>query len=112
MQGATVNVKTIEVTRSVRVTLLRGAEVKGGQFISLLDGELDEAGESAVQALSATLQKLAPTAGQIVTLYRGKEVSEADAAQVADTIRARFHGVELQMVYGGQPLYHYIASLE
>lgn len=112
MQAAIGDIKTIEVTRAVRATELGGAQVKEGRFISLLDGELDEAGESPVQVLSATLQKLAPTAGQVVTLYRGKGVSEADAAQVADFTHARFQGVELQMVYGGQPLYQYIASLE
>jgi dihydroxyacetone kinase-like predicted kinase len=50
--------------------------------------------------------------GGVVTLYRGGEITELEAQTAAERLRAVLPGQEVEVVYGGQPFYHYIASIE
>ena len=112
MEKALATVKTVEVTTAVRSVTLEGLTVEEGQYIGLLEGELVAAGDSAYSALEQALVKGEPAEGQLVTLYWGADVQEDEASNAADELRACIPGVEVEVVYGGQPYYHYIASLE
>jgi dihydroxyacetone kinase-like predicted kinase len=49
---------------------------------------------------------------EIVTVYYGQAVAQADAEALAQRVRARFPDVEIEVQDGGQPLYDYIISAE
>ena len=110
MAGALATVKTIEVTRAVRSATLGGIAVGEGQHIGLVDGELVVATDSAVSALVESIVKAGSSAVQLVTLYWGGDVQEGETGKAADALRGRLP--EVEVVYGGQPYYQYIASLE
>ena len=112
MGAAISGMRSIEVTRAVRDSTAGGVDVREGQYIGLLDGDLVVAGEAAGSVLRDVLEKCDPEEGQLATLYRGEDVAEAEAADAAESLRVRFPGVEVDLVYGGQPLYHYLASIE
>ena len=112
MERALATVKTLEVTRAVRAASLGGVTAEEGQCIGLLEGEMVVAADSPISALQQTLMKLEPTKGQLVTLYWGADTQEGDACDAAATLQGVVPGIEVEVVYGGQPLYHYIASLE
>ena len=76
-------VASIEVTRAVRATTLGGLAVAAGQFIGLLEGELLTSGAS-------------PEA----------------AEKVRRRLESRAPGIQVDLVDGGQPHYHYLASVE
>ena len=50
--------------------------------------------------------------GSILTIYRGADVVEAASDEVAATLEARTPGLQVDQLYGGQPHYHYLASIE
>ena len=112
MQEAISEIRSIEVTRAVRSSTVGGIAVAEGQYIGLLEGDLVVAGKTASSVLQEVLGKCGPEEGQLVTLYRGEDTGEAEAAAAAASIRAGFPGVDVEVVYGGQPLYHYLVSLE
>jgi dihydroxyacetone kinase-like predicted kinase len=112
MEAALSAVRTVEVTRAVRPATIGGLTVEEGQYIGLLDGDLVAAGGSALAALQQALARGNPGEGQLVTLYWGADVGEDGAKEAAGPIRDGFPGVEVEVVYGGQPLYQYVASLE
>ena len=112
MDRALATVKTLEVTRAVRPASLGGVTVEEGQYIGLLEGEMVVAAGAPISALQQTLAKLEPTKGQLVTLYWGADMQESDAGDAAAILQEVVPGIEVEVVYGGQPLYHYIASLE
>ena len=112
MENALASVKTVEVTKAVRPVTLGGLAVDEGQYIGLLEGDLVVAGGSAADVLQEALSKAGPDAGQLVTLYWGCDVREEEATEAAAMLSRSFPGLETEVVYGGQPLYDYIASLE
>jgi len=105
-------VKAIEVTRAVRETRLGGLEIRKGQFIALLNDEdviarADKAGDVVLEALG----KAGVEKAEIVTVYYGAEIKGAEAQEIAQEIRDRYQ-TEVEVIYGGQPHYNYIISLE
>jgi DAK2 domain fusion protein YloV len=112
MEKAIKKVKTIEITRAMRGTRLGGLEIKKGQFIALLNDEdliarADRAGDVVLEALG----KAGAEKSGVVTVYYGAEVEGAEAQEIAQEIRDRYP-TEVEVVYGGQPHYNYIISLE
>jgi dihydroxyacetone kinase-like predicted kinase len=112
MEKAISRVRAVEVTRAVRGTRLNGLEIKKGQFIAILNDEdliarADKAGDAILEALG---KAEADKAG-IITIYYGAEIKGAEAQEIAQEIRDRYKA-EVEVVYGGQPHYDYIISLE
>ena len=112
MEKAISKVQAIEVTRAVRETCLKGLEIRKGQFIALLYDEdliarADKAGEVVLEALG----KAGVEKAGIVTGYYGAEIKGAEAQGIAREIGDRYH-TEVEVIYGGQPHYDYIISLE
>jgi len=112
MKKAINKVKTIEVTRATRETRLDGLEIRKGQFIAILNDEdltarADKIGDVILEALG----KAGADKAEIVTIYDGAEIKGVEAQEIAQDIRDRYH-TEVEVVYGGQPHYNYIISLE
>ena len=105
-------VVTVEVTQAVRSTSVSGMPVQAGQFIALRDDELVAASDSANAVLVEALLKGDDISGCHVTLYWGADMQEANAMEAARLLTADGRDVEVEVHYGGQPFYHYIASLE
>jgi len=112
MEEAASKVKTIEVTRAVRGTRLDGLEIKKGQFIAILNDEaLIARADKARDVVLEALGKAGAQKAGIVTVYYGVDTKDAEAQEIAQEIRDRYH-TEVEVVYGGQPHYSYIISLE
>jgi len=112
MEKAISKVRAIEVTRAVCETCLGGLKIRKGQFIALLNDEdliasADKTGDVVLEALGKAGVKKAG----IVTVYYGAEIKGAEAQEIAQEIRDQYH-TEVEVIYGGQPHYDYIISLE
>ena len=112
MEGALTNVRTGEVCLAVRQVELNGVAVEEGQVIGILDRELVAAGDGPGDVLLALLDRAGVEEGQLVTLYYGDPISEGEAEQAAASVEEAIPGVELEIVDGGQPYYHYVVSIE
>ncbi|MBR1983223.1 MAG: DAK2 domain-containing protein, partial [Clostridia bacterium] len=49
---------------------------------------------------------------EIITLYYGKDVKEEEAETLAESVRERFPDCDVEVHYGGQPVYYYYVALE
>src|SRR5207244_13434309 len=105
MASLATGVRTVEVTRAARPSRLGDQEIREGQPIALLDGELVAAAESPVAVLIAGARCAAPKPGTALTLYYGCEVAPADAEAAEARLAAEWPACGLQAVAGGQPLY-------
>lgn len=112
MTGAASRTRTIEVTIAGASRTADGIDVREGEAIALVDGTLVASTGSAVEAVLAGLASAGLGDGQLVTLYAGEGVSDAQITEAEDAIRARHPGIELETLNGGQPLYPFIASVE
>jgi len=112
MEKAIKKVRAIEVTRAVRGTRLCGLEIRKGQFIAMLnDEDLIARADKIEDVILEALSKAGTEKAEIVTIYYGAEIKDAEAQEIAQEVRDRYH-TEVETVYGGQPHYNYIISLE
>jgi hypothetical protein len=112
MEKAISKVQAIEVTRAVRETRIGGLEIRKGQFIALLnDEDLVASADRTGDVILEALDKAGVGKDGIVTVYYGAEINGAEAQEIAQEIRERYH-TEVEVIYGGQPHYNYIISLE
>jgi len=113
IMGQTIStVRSIEITRAVRSTKLKGLKIKRKQAIGLLDGDLVVAGDNTTDVLYETLSKLDLDDKEIVTIYYGADTSRDEAEQVSSTIRQQYPQLQVEVVRGSQPHYEYIVSVE
>jgi len=111
MTSAIERVRAIEITRAVRNSTAGGLTISEGDVIALIDGEITQAGDDPHAVIDAVLQNLEETP-ELITVYHGVEVSEADAATLVDGLRTAHPGVEFEIHNGGQEHYAYVLSLE
>ena len=112
MEEAVSSVTTGEITEAVRSVTLNGVAVEPGQLIGLLDHELVAAGDDLSDVVLSVLRKAGVSDGGLVTLLWGDPLKADDANAVVQDVTAAFPGVEFELVDGGQPLYHFIVSIE
>jgi hypothetical protein len=112
MEEAARQVNTVEVTRAVRSTKIGRLDVKKGQAIGIVDGDLLVAGDSVPNVLKETLTKVDMSSAEMVTLYYGADTSHEEADGVVKVLSAAYPRVQFEIVKGGQPYYNYIVSVE
>ncbi|HHW74451.1 MAG TPA: DAK2 domain-containing protein [Firmicutes bacterium] len=112
MERALKQVKSGEVTYAIRDTVIKGKEVAEGSFLGLYDGEICcTSGELAAAALELTAQMLDED-DELITILYGKEIARAEAAALAELVEEAHPSVEVELKYGGQPIYYYIFAVE
>lgn len=112
MQTAVNDVKSCEVTIATRSVNIDGVNVREGQAIGLLDGKLVATGDSVDEAVVDVLRKAHAEDYELVTLYYGSDVDEAAAQALVEQLSSAFSEQEFVIVFGGQPLYPYLISVE
>lgn len=112
MERAIQDVTTVEVTTAVRDTRLSGVDLSRGQVIGLVDGKLAGANGGPFDVLMDTIRKAPLEPGGVITIYWGGDTQEAEAQDAGEQLRAAFSEQQVDVVYGGQPFYHYLASIE
>lgn len=105
-------VRTVEVTRAVRSTSVGGIKVEAGDCIAILDDELKLSAATPEMAALQAVEDVTEGGTSLVTLYYGAGTSKSQATTLADDLRKRLVGHEVEVVYGGQPHYNYVISVE
>jgi dihydroxyacetone kinase-like predicted kinase len=111
MTGAIEHVHALEVTRAVRDSAANGQGIKAGDVLGILDDEITEVGADERGVIEAVLRAVEP-APELVTVYRGGDVTSTDADELVVGLRSDFPGIEFELHDGGQEHYSYVLSLE
>ncbi len=112
MLQAVNGVITGEVTTATRDVELDGVEVHTGDAIGLLDGKLVVAADSFGEVARWLLAEADLEDRELVTLYYGADVTESQAQALSDRLAQDYPDLEFEIVYGGQPHYPFIISIE
>ncbi len=112
MKKAFSAVRSIAVTRAARSSRLGGLNILRKQPIGFLDGELVAVGDSVIDALSKTLDKVDLNAAEVVTVYYQGNAGRSEVEQLSSRLREQYPHLQIELVRGGQPHYNYIASVE
>jgi DAK2 domain fusion protein YloV len=106
------NVHTGEITTATRSVEIDGVKVESGQVIALLDGRLVASAGSVEEGSLQLLEKANAAEHELITLFYGQDMTHAEANRIADTIREKYSGQEVEVQEGGQPHYQFIISVE
>jgi DAK2 domain fusion protein YloV len=112
MEEARSGVHAVEVCRAVRSTSVGGVKVREGQIIAIVDDELKLAAETAEEGALRALEGMEAEGASLVTLYYGADSQQAEAESLEGRIREALPQYDVEVVYGGQPHYNYIISVE
>jgi len=112
MKKAKSMVKSIEITRAVRSTRLGGLNIRKKQLIGFLDGDLVAVGDDALDVLNQVFARLDLASAEVVTIYYGADTEHDEAEKVGASIREQNPQLQIEVVWGGQPHYNYILSVE
>jgi DAK2 domain fusion protein YloV len=112
MTSAMEEVETGEVTTATRSATINGVEVTEGEIIGLHNDELKVTGKTVEEVARTLLKGMDTARREIITLYYGESVGEAEAGALADLLQQDWPDQEIEVVAGGQPHYHYILSVE
>lgn len=112
MRKAFQEVHTGEVVASTRSTRVNGLEVQEGELMGFLDGALVVVGRNLVETVCRLVEAAHPLAQGLVTIYWGHQETQASADALAQALRRRFPGLQVEVVHGGQPFYPVILSAE
>ena len=105
-------VKSGQVTFAVRDTVMNDLEVKEGNIIGIAESKLMDAGDSVDEITTSLVEKLVDEDSAIITLFYGEDVTEEDANNLRDELEEKFEDLDIELYYGGQPLYYYLISVE
>lgn len=112
MRQSLSEVKSGQVTYAVRDTLIDGKEIKAGDIMGLSDKTIETVGTDVVDTTLALLKKMLEEESEIVTIYYGQDGSEEDAKKIAEALAEMDEDLEVEIHFGGQPIYYYFVSVE
>jgi len=112
MQEAINRVKTGEVTYAVRSTTYQDLTIKEGDIIGIADEAIVAVGTDFDEVLVKLMERLVGRSDEVITIFHGADVAAARAEAAAERLRDLYPDREIEMHYGGQPLYYYLLSVE
>lgn len=112
MTRAIKSVKTGQVTYSVRDTHFNDIEIKKGNILGIQDGEIKKVGTHVDEVSLMLLKDMISEDTEMLTIFYGEDIDGDRAQQLADEVAEMYEDVEIEVYYGGQPLYYYIFSVE
>ncbi len=105
-------VRSGQVTYAVRHTQVDGKEINEGDIMGIGDRGIAAVGHILNETTLELVKSLWDDDSGIVTVYRGEDIQEADAELLCEDIRKEIPDAEVELQYGGQPVYYYIVSVE
>lgn len=105
-------VKSGQVTYAVRDTVIDGKEIKQDDIMGLSDKTIEAVGADVKETTVELIKKLMDEDSELITLYYGEGMTEEDATAIAEIIEQYDEEVEVEVHYGGQPIYYYFISVE
>ncbi|MDE6852483.1 MAG: DAK2 domain-containing protein [Lachnospiraceae bacterium] len=105
-------IKSGQVTYAVRDTNMDGKEIHSGDFMGLTDKSIQAVGKDLAGTAKKLIETLIDEDSELVSLYYGAETTEEDANALAQEIEKEHEDLEVEVQYGGQPVYSYFISVE
>lgn len=112
MNDSIKNVIAGQVTYAVRDTEFNGNKITKGDIIGLSQKDILADGSDINTVSLELVDKLKVDDMSIITCFYGEDVDEDTANNLAEMLEEKYEDVDIEVIYGGQPLYYYIISIE
>ena len=106
------NVKTGQVTYAVRDTMIDDKEIAKGDYMGIGDKGILAVGQNMVNVTEQMVAELVDDESELISVYYGCDVDEEEAETLRDSIEKAYPSCDVELQYGGQPIYYYVISVE
>ena len=106
------NVKTGQVTYAVRDTHIDDKEIHEGDIMGIGDSGILAVGKDLEETTKELIANLVDEDSELISIYYGEEVSEEDAEKFTEEITELYPDVDVDIQFGGQPIYYYVLAVE
>ena len=106
------NVKTGQMTYAVRDTHIDDKEIHEGDIMGIADSGILAVGKDLEETTKELIANLVDEDSELISIYYGEEVSEEEAEKFAGEIEELYPDVDVDIQFGGQPIYYYVLAVE
>ena len=106
------NVKTGQMTYAVRDTHIDDKEIHEGDIMGIGDSGILAVGKDLEETTKELIANLVDEDSELISIYYGEEVSEEEAEKFAGEIEELYPDVDVDIQFGGQPIYYYVLAAE
>ncbi len=106
------HVKTGQVTYAVRDTHIDDKEIREGDMMGIGDHAILAVGKDLAGTAMEMFRALIDEESELISIYYGKDVKEEDAQELGEKLGEEYPDCEIEVHFGGQPIYYYVASVE
>ena len=106
------NILTGQVTYAVRNSEFMNNEIKKDDIIGLSNGNIIATGKDMNEVALALIEEMIKDDISIITIFYGDNIEEEKAKELFSLLEEKYEDVDVELLFGGQPLYYYIFSLE
>jgi dihydroxyacetone kinase-like predicted kinase len=112
MNKAITTVKTGQVTSAVRESHVNGQLIKKGELLGIEDGEITCHTGDIFSTCEQLLAGMVKEEDSVITIFYGEDVGEQLAKDIADMIEKKYEDYDVELQFGGQPVYQFIFAVE
>lgn len=105
-------VLTGQVTYAVRDTVIDDKEIKQGDYMGIGDSGILSNGEHMMEVAFQMIEDMMEENKELISIYYGSEVAEDTAEELRKRVEEQYPKCDVELQYGGQPIYYYIVSAE
>ena len=106
------SVKTGQVTYAVRDTVIDDKEIKKDDFMGIGDQGIVAVGTDMVKVTRDMIAELVDEDSELISIYYGCDVAEDAAEALRTDLEEAYPACDIELQYGGQPIYYYTVSVE
>ena len=106
------NVATGQVTYAVRDTIIDDKEIHQGDFMGIGDSGILSVGTDLQSVAFDMIKKMMSDDYELISIYYGDIIKEEQAEKLVEKVQSEFSGCDVELQFGGQPIYSYIVSAE
>ena len=106
------NVRTGEVTYAVRDTVIDDKEIRQGDFMGIGDDGILSVGTDVADVAFNMVKEMMTDELELISIYYGEDVAEDAANALRTKVEEAYPSCDVELQYGGQPIYYYIISAE
>lgn len=106
------NVKSGEITYSIRDTEIKGVKIASGDYMGISGGTILVSTKEKMDALKELLSRIISKDSEVITLFYGADVKEDEVAQLEDMCLDFNSNLDVEIISGKQDIYSYIIAVE
>ncbi len=107
------NVSSGQVTYSIRNTEIDGKTIHEGDYMGIGDKGLLSVGTDLKDTTLSMIETMVSEADAgLISIYYGADVKDEDVQVLEAAVREQYTDCDVEVQFGGQPVYYYVVSVE